>query len=121
MDSAVLSQQIDHDISIHEARLADLKAARRVLREKLAGNAATNGGDLVGFHFADAAAKILNERSNAWVDYKLIVDEAVRRGFNNRSRSTRNLRDTCYHILHRRGGQFEWDGVKVRLKPTATE
>jgi hypothetical protein len=121
MDSTVLSKQIDQDISMHEAKLAELKAARRVVRALLAGNAATNGGDMVGFHFADAAAKILNERNNAWMDYKVIVDEAVRRGFNNRSRSTKNLRDTCYHILHRRDEQFEWDGVKVRLKASARE
>jgi hypothetical protein len=119
MDSAVLSQQIDREIGVYEAKLADLKAARRVFRE-LAGSA-TNGGDMAGLHFAEAARKILNERNNAWMDYKVIVDEAVSRGFNNRSKTTKNVRDTCYHILHRRDDRFEWDGVRVRLKASATE
>jgi hypothetical protein len=121
MDSAVLSQQIDRDISMLEAKLAEFKAARRVVRDKLAENEVTNSGDMAGLHFAAAAAIILNERDNAWTDYKLIVEEAARRGFNNRSRSTKNLRDTCYHILHRRDQQFEWDGIKVRLQASATE
>jgi hypothetical protein len=121
MDAAVLSQQIDQDINIHEAKLAELKAARRVVRAMLAGNAVQNAGDMAGFHFAEAAEMILNERGNASTDYKVIVAEAVRRGFNNRARSTKSVRDTCYHTLHRQKEKFEWDGVKVRLKATSTE
>lgn len=116
MDDLELLQQ---KAKKYRSKLADIEVAIRVILEERIGTPAQNAGDMVGLGIDEAAEKILSERDNAWTDYKVIVEEAVRRGFNNQSKPTKNLRDTCYQTFRRRKEKFEREGFMIRLKVLA--
>jgi len=73
-------------------------------------------GEMAGLRIAEAAERVLADRAGQWVDYKEIPKEATKRGFQNRSRNEKSLRDSFYHTMHRNSTKFEWSGTKVRLK-----
>lgn len=128
-------RQLERKIKMYRSKLADLEVAVRVIRRELEGDAIPDQlpsgdipsfaakdptpGELSGLRIVEAAKRILADQAGGWMDYKDVVKEARRRGFQNRSKSDKNLRDSFHHTMHRHEGIFEWQGTKVKLKQQA--